>query len=135
MEGALASQSNSVRLELTSWREQTFPQEGLDCGTNTSAFTGLLRSPLESPSRCSVYMTRMRLCAENGNSCGEGRQEEPAQITTLGLLESLTSWAPTVNLTGSERRPLFAMRGMGLVAASPTWELLSIPLILYWNPD
>lgn len=51
----------------------------------------------------------------------------------MGLLESHTSWAPTVNLTGSERRQLSAMGGMGLVKVSSTWELLfhaSHPVVL-----
>lgn len=79
------------------------------------------KSPLESPSCCPRCLTRTWLLSENGNSCGEGRQEELCTNNHTWLPQSHTELG-AVNLAGSERQALMVV-GEGAYFSSP-WELL-----------
>lgn len=71
-----------------------FQQECPGCATNTQLSLAFSKSPLEIPDCCPACLTRTWLLSENGNSCGEGRQEELCtnNHTPSGCLSPALRW-------------------------------------------
>lgn len=91
-----------------------FQQEYLGRAFNTQLSLAFSKSPLETPDCCPACLTRTWLLGENGNSCGEGRQEElHTNNHTQAASAPHSAGALTVSLAGSERHKCWWLWGRG----------------------